>query len=216
MFGSDQTDMYQGMMDDQMAVQLTSGRGIGLADMLFRQLSQGAGARGGAIEAAGSAQPEHFAIPEAQQRKFVEEMLPHARAAASSLGVDERSVLAQAALETGWGTAQPADAGGNSHNLFGIKAGEHWSGGRVMAETTEYRNGEARTERDAFRSYGDVAENVDDYVRVLSNNPRYAAALNTGADVRAFATGLQRGGYATDPNYAEKLVAVAAKRERLM
>jgi flagellar protein FlgJ len=232
MFGSDQSDMYQGMMDDQMAVQLTSGRGIGLADMLFRQLSQGHGAvsMAGAgaqaafdaaaaslpARAAGSALPEGVGSPDAnisdaQRRRFVEQILPHARTAALQLGVDERSVIAQAALETGWGTSKPADGSGTSNNYFGIKAGAHWRGPAVTSDTTEFTDGIAGTERASFRSYQSVAENVGDYVHVLTSNPRYAAALNTGSDVRAFANALQRGGYATDPRYAEKLVAVAAK-----
>jgi len=229
MFGSDQSDMYQGMMDDQMAVQLTSGRGIGLADMLFRQLSGGQGtaaSMGGAgaqaaLDAAraantatagagaGSNLPEEPVIDDAQRRQFVEQILPHARAAAMQLGVDERSVIAQAALETGWGTSQPGDASGGSNNYFGIKAGASWRGPSVASNTTEFANGVAGTERASFRSYRNVAENTGDYVRLLSS--RYAAALNTGSDVRAFGDALQRGGYATDPAYADKLVAVAAK-----
>ncbi|HUQ10033.1 MAG TPA: flagellar assembly peptidoglycan hydrolase FlgJ [Steroidobacteraceae bacterium] len=222
MFGSDQSDMYQGMMDDQMAVQLSSGRGIGLADMLFRQLSQGgqgAGARA-AFDAAtapaprragGSGATESADVDDGQRRRFIEQILPHARAAAMQLGVDERSVIAQAALETGWGTSKPADGSGTSNNFFGIKAGATWRGPTVTSGTTEFTNGVAGAEQAQFRSYGSVAENVSDYVHVLTGNPRYAAALNTGTDVRAFANALQRGGYATDPQYAEKLVAVAAK-----
>jgi flagellar protein FlgJ len=225
MFGSDQSDMYQGMMDDQMAVQLTSGRGIGLADMLFRQLSQGGQGAQAAFDAAGavmpsratgSASPEGAGAPDAnisdtQRRAFVEQILPHARMAAMQLGVDERSVIAQAALETGWGTSKPADGSGTSNNYFGIKAGTHWRGPAVTSDTTEFTDGVAGSERASFRSYRNIAENVGDYVHLLTNNPRYAAALNTGSDVRAFANALQRGGYATDPRYAEKLVAVAAK-----
>ncbi len=220
MFGSDQSDMYQGMMDDQMAVQLSSGRGIGLADMLFRQLSHGGQGSQAAFHAAtaampgrgaGSNVPEGPAIDDAQRREFVEQILPHARAAAIQLGVDERSVIAQAALETGWGTAQPADASGGSNNYFGIKAGAGWHGPSVASDTTEFTNGVAGSERATFRSYRNVAENMNDYVRLLTDNPRYASALNTGSDVRAFGNALQRGGYATDPAYADKLVAVAAK-----
>ncbi len=203
-FGSDQSDMYQGMMDDQMAVQLSSGRGIGLADMLIRQLSHG-----GQGTAAPDGEARPLAVTDQQRRSFIDQVLPHAEAAARELGVDVRSVIAQAALETGWGTSQPADATGNSHNLFGIKAGSGWNGGRVASDTTEFRDGVARTERAQFRAYGSVAENLDDYVRLLRDNPRYAAALNTGSDVRAFATALQRGGYATDPAYADKIVSVA-------
>jgi flagellar protein FlgJ len=232
LFGSDQSDQYRDMFDDQMAVQLTSGRGIGLADMLIRQLSQGGlgaaaqlpaneGApamEGAAVKesgAAGSNRISGLPIDDAQRRKFVEEILPHARTAALQLGVDERSVIAQAALETGWGTARPADGSGDSHNYFGIKAGASWRGERVASDTTEFTDGVAGTERAQFRAYGSVAENMGDYVRLLSGSPRYAAALNTGSDTRAFASALQRGGYATDPGYADKVVAVASRLDQL-
>jgi flagellar protein FlgJ len=206
MFGSDQGDMYQGMMDDQMAVQLSQGKGLGLADMLIRQLSHGA--------APGSAQTEAPAgnvVDDARKQRFIEQVMPHAQAAARELGVDPRAIVAQAALETGWGTAQPADSTGASHNLFGIKAGASWKGASVASDTTEYSAGLPATENARFRSYEDLAESVTDYVRVLKGDPRYAAALNTGHDVRAFATALQKGGYATDPEYANKLVAVAER-----
>jgi peptidoglycan hydrolase FlgJ len=205
MFGSDQGDMYQSMMDDQLAVQLSQGKGLGLADMLIRQLSHGT-----MSSTTGPDMPAPDKVDDAQKAKFIDAILPHATAAARELGVDPRAIIAQAALETGWGTSQPADASGASHNLFGIKAGGAWRGASVASDTTEYVAGNAATESARFRAYGDVAENVADYVRVLRDNPRYAAALNTGTDVRAFATALQRGGYATDPDYADKLVAVAA------
>lgn len=206
MFGSDQVDMYQGMMDDQLAVQLSQGKGLGLADMLIRQLSHGAPGAAAAVPAGVAA-----GVSPDQQRKFIDEVMPHATAAARELGVDARAIVAQAALETGWGTSKPADAGGNSHNFFGIKAGAGWQGRSVVADTTEYVAGAAGTERARFRAYGSLAENLDDYVRVLRDNPRYSAALGTGTDVRAFANALQRGGYATDPEYADKLVATFEK-----
>ena len=123
MFGSDQVDMYQGMMDDQLAVQMSQGKGLGLADMLIRQLRKGAMAPGG-----GPRMPATESDPTRSAQKFIDEILPHATAAARELGVDARGIVAQAALETGWGTAQPADASGASHNLFGIKAGASWRG----------------------------------------------------------------------------------------
>jgi flagellar protein FlgJ len=211
MFGSDQGDMYQDMADDQLAVQLSQGRGLGLADMLIRQLSHGTVDPNAAAPEAGTANK----VTSAQKSTFVDEILPQATAAARELGVDPRAIIAQAALETGWGTSQPADAAGASHNLFGIKAGESWRGARVTAATSEFVDGIARGEQAQFRAYGSVAENVADYVRVL-REPRYAAALGTGSDVRAFAHALQHGGYATDPEYANKLVAIAEQvAERL-
>ena len=203
LFGSQQVDMYQGMMDDQLAMQLSRGQGIGLADMLIRQLSQSAPGAAAPADAAGKP------VSAAERREFVEKMLPHATAAARELGVDVRAVIAQAALETGWGRSQPADASGNSHNFFGIKAGASWSGATRVADTREYVADQAVTESARFRAYGSVAESVADYVHVLRDNPRYAAALGTAGDVRAFGEALQRGGYATDPAYADKLVAVA-------
>jgi peptidoglycan hydrolase FlgJ len=205
MFGSDQGDMYQGMMDDQMAVQLSQGKGLGLADMLIRQLSHGAAPGSNQTEA-----PAGNVVDDARRQRFIEQVMPHAQAAARELGVDPRAVVAQAALETGWGASQPG-AQISSHNLFGIKAGESWHGASVDSDTTEYVSGRAGTENARFRSYEDIAQSVADYVRVLKDNPRYAAALNTGTDVRAFATALQKGGYATDPEYANKLVAVAER-----
>ena len=203
MFGSDQGDMYQGMMDDQMAVQLSQGKGLGLADMLIRQLSHGA--------PSGSAQtdaPAGNVVDEARKQRFIEQVMPHAQAAARELGVDPRAIVAQAALETGWGMSQ-AGTDDTSHNLFGIKAGASWQGATVESATTEYSAGNAGTEYAQFRSYEDIAESMSDYVRVIRDNPRYSAALNTGSDVHAFAHALQRGGYATDPEYANKLIAVA-------
>ena len=201
MFGSDEGDMYQSMMDDQLAIEMSQGKGLGLADMLIRQLSRGGDAA--------SATPS--SVDEGTKQKFIEKMLPQAEAAGRELGVDPRAIIAQAALETGWGTSQPADASGNSHNLFGIKAGAGWKGASVASATTEFDGGVAGTEVARFRAYGSAEASVNDYVSLLRNNPRYSAALNTGGDVHAFATALQRGGYATDPDYANKLEAVTAQ-----
>ena len=202
MFGSDQGDMYQDMADDQLAVQLSEGRGLGLADMLIRQLSGGKPAAEAApADAADAATPE-------QREKFISGLLPHAEAAARELGVDPRNLIAQAALETGWGRSQP---GGDSHNLFGIKAGANWNGASVQANTEEFDAGVASRDVASFRAYGSPRESVEDYVRLIRDNPRYAGAMNTGSDVQAFGNALQRGGYATDPDYVRKLAAVAAE-----
>ena len=208
MFGSDQADMYQDMMDDQLAVEMSQGKGLGLADMLIKQLSHGANMKS-ADELATPGVERPLPVSDAAKQQFIEKMLPQAEAAGRELGVDPRAIIAQAALETGWGTAQPADAKGGSNNLFGIKAGGSWQGASVASTTQEYTNGIAGDEVARFRAYGSTAEGVKDYVSLLRDNPRYSAALNTGSDVHAFATALQRGGYATDPDYANKLVTVA-------
>ncbi len=206
MFGSDQGDLYQDMADDQLAVQLSQGRGLGLADMLIRQLSGGvAGASSGKTPAASPATAA--ASPEERDR-FIADLMPHAADAARELGVNPRSLIAQAALETGWGRSQP---GGDSHNLFGIKATGGWGGASVQGKTQEFSAGIASDVNARFRAYDSTRDSVADYVRLIRDNPRYAAALNTGSDVEAFANALQRAGYATDPDYARKLTAVAAE-----
>ena len=119
-------------------------------------------------------------------------------------------MLAQAALETGWGKSVPCNAAGDcSYNLFGIKAGSSWPGATVNVPTLEFEDGVAVRKVDRFRAYESPADSFKDYARLIRNNPRYEAALNAGADVAGFASALQQGGYATDPNYANKITAVA-------
>lgn len=141
---------------------------------------------------------------------FVARIWGHAQQAARELGVDPRALVAQAALETGWGRKGISRGNGSdANNLFGIKAAG-WSGERVNAGTHEYVDGVKRSERADFRAYGSAAESFSDYVRLLKNNPRYQQALQAGTNVRKFAQGLQRAGYATDPSYAAKIAAIAA------
>lgn len=140
---------------------------------------------------------------------FVAKVWPHAQRAAEELGVDPRALVAQAALETGWGRRQiQRGDGASANNLFGIKA-TGWSGDRATVSTHEYRNGVRRSERADFRAYASPAESFADYVRLLKKSPRYAQALEAGRDVRGFAQGLQRAGYATDPSYADKITAIS-------
>jgi hypothetical protein len=113
--------------------------------------------------------------------------------------------VAQAALETGWGKSEIRRGdGAQSFNLFNIKAGGNWNGGAARAMTTEYQNGAAVRENASFRAYGSYADAFRDYARLITGNARYAGAAGQ-TDARAFADGLQRGGYATDPAYASKL-----------
>lgn len=141
---------------------------------------------------------------------FVRAMAPHAEAAAQKLGVSVRALLAQAALETGWGKHLPQrHDGSSSFNLFGIKAGGGWGGDKVSVPTLEYEDGVAVRKRDNFRAYASPADAFADYARMLADNPRYAQALGKGENVAGFAHALSRGGYATDPAYAAKLTAIA-------
>jgi Mannosyl-glycoprotein endo-beta-N-acetylglucosaminidase/Large polyvalent protein-associated domain 1 len=144
------------------------------------------------------------------QMAFVQKMWPHAEAAGKVLGVDPRAIIAQAALETGWGASMVKDqSGASSNNMFNIKPGTSWAGPQARAMTTEYTNGVPAAQQAAFRSYGSAAESTADYARLLQN-PRYAAARGTGDDYQSFGSALQAGGYATDPEYGNKIASIAA------
>jgi flagellar protein FlgJ len=220
MFGSDQEQMYQGMADDQLAVQLSKGKGFGLADMLVRQLQKmgvkgadaaanGTGAKAAAAYSA-TQSASTTSTTDAAKTNFIQGLWPQAQEAGQVLGVDPRHLIAQAALETNWGRSMPQDASGrSSNNLFGIKASAGWSGPTVTSDTQEFQDGVATNTPAQFKAYATPAQSFQDYVALLRNNPRYSAALNTGGNVQAFATGLQRSGYATDPDYASKIAAVA-------
>ncbi len=214
-FGSSgQHDMYQEMMDQQLSLEMAGGRGIGLADMLVRQLG---GAVGTSVP---SATGPNLAAPVRDGPRnnpgrwnsadaFVSDLWPHAARAASKLNVTPEAVLAQAALETGWGAhVSPAADGRPSYNLFGIKAGNGWQGETVVKPTIEFDHGVARREVARFRAYTNVAETFDDYAEFLSRHPRYASVRNHGGDIAGFAEALQESGYATDPAYAAKIRAV--------
>jgi len=163
-------------------------------------------------EGADSVTPPDAVARPPQQQAFLDSIAPWARQAAQKLGVAPELVQAHAALESGWGQRPlRAPSGASSHNLFGIKAGPRWNGATGDSTTTEYVNGAALTTRERFRAYPDAASAFQDYARVLLDNPRYRGALNTGNDAQAFAQGLARGGYATDPDYASKLARIAGK-----
>lgn len=141
---------------------------------------------------------------------------PHAEQAAARLGVDPQILLAQSALESGWGRHVPRRSdGASSFNLFGIKAHGGWTGDRVAVGTLEYHQGVARRERAAFRAYSSPAESFNDYVDFLHRNPRYRDAL-TQRDSADFIRGLQRAGYATDPRYAAKVLGIQERMRELI
>ena len=142
--------------------------------------------------------------------KFAEELLPHAQKAAQALGISPHTLIAQAALETGWGRKMIRTSdGAPSFNFFGIKADKGWDGARTQSTTTEFVGGQPRRESASFRAYGSMAEGFDDYVRFLQSQPRYRAAL-AGANDEQFVQGLQKAGYATDPGYAHKVLRLRA------
>lgn len=215
--GSDSEGFYRDMYDDQLAVELSKGTGLGLADLLVEQLTRAAlaTAPGDQPAAVGAAPTAATAAPTADadaRRSFVDQVWPHAEAAGNALGVDPAAIVAQAALETGWGRHLPRDAAGaSSFNLFGIKAGEGWRGAAVVASTREYVAGVANTQTARFRAYDSPADSLRDYTQLLARSPRYAEARGLGSDVRAFGAALQRAGYATDPEYGNKLAALAGQ-----
>ncbi|WP_417787633.1 flagellar assembly peptidoglycan hydrolase FlgJ [Stutzerimonas xanthomarina] len=146
--------------------------------------------------------------------EFIATMLPMAEKAAKRLGVEPRFLVAQAALETGWGKSIIKQKDGtNSHNLFGIKA-TGWDGASAKVTTTEYVNGKATKEVAGFRAYDSFEHSFNDYVRLLENNDRYKPALQVASasgNSERFVNELQRAGYATDPQYARKINQIARK-----
>ena len=211
---SEQTQFYQGMFDQQLAVQLSRGKGLGLADRLVQQL-QRTGTTTPGLTTLGLAAPASATRNAPSREQFVQNIRPYAVEAARRLGVAPEAVIAHAALETGWGRHVPASVTGSSHNLFGVKSSGHWRGPKALAVTTEYAAGEAVGIRAGFRSYDSIGASMRDYAEVIAANPRFVEALNTGSDIAAFAKGLQRGGYATDPAYVQKLVSTAATVQEL-
>lgn len=147
-------------------------------------------------------------------QEFVDTMLPMAEAAAEKIGVDPRYLVAQAALETGWGKSIIRTGDGeSSHNLFGIKTHNSWDGESARVLTTEYKGGKAVRETANFRAYDSYAQSFDDYVSFLQNNGRYEKALNVTENPERFVKELQQAGYATDPQYARKISQIARKMQ---
>ncbi|AXK71290.1 flagellar assembly peptidoglycan hydrolase FlgJ [Lysobacter sp. TY2-98] len=262
--GGDTT--YREMYDNQLAKELSKGRGLGLAPMIMKQLERSTGqsstpavqgplplvrpagssiplsapsglapmklgeslqlapsssgvsmntlsapttpvpapTASASTDACGPLTPMDCSSPEA----FVKSLWPHAKKVAQELGVSAKALIAQAALETGWGRKLVGGNGNVSHNLFGIKAGGGWSGKSVASATHEYVDGVRQSQRANFRSYSTPADSFSDYARLLGGG-RYANARGTGEDAHAFASALQHAGYATDPSYANKITAIA-------
>jgi flagellar protein FlgJ len=226
------------MYDQQLAVHLSEQRGMGMLSMLRDQLGvesptknshssslesywrnpttlarryHSNAAQANEIEPVRAEQPAHkIDSPE----EFVASLWSAAEGAANELGLPTEALLAQAALETGWGGHVMRSAqGGSSHNLFGIKADQRWDGEQVRKETLEYQQDVAVRKRENFRSYNSYQESFQDYVAFLKQNPRYAEALRNTQDSEAYFRALQDAGYATDPNYADKILRVMRGEE---
>lgn len=214
MFDTDQTKMFTSMLDQQLAQSMAS-RGVGLADIMVKQLSQTLGGHAGKAVSSATTVPSAFNKNTLQG--FVDRMLPDAVQASQSSGVPTQLILGQAALESGWGKREiHAADGSNSYNLFGIKANAGWHGKVAEVMTTEYREGVAYTQVEKFRAYGSYAEAFKDYASMLSNNPRYANVMLQQGDASGMAQALQQAGYATDPKYASKLTSVMSMMGRFV
>jgi flagellar protein FlgJ len=264
---SSQGEFYQQMFDSQLAVSMSSSKGIGIASVVQRQLAPHYGLDPDTMQPLEKSKEniEAYALDDYQRRvfpssssqtyspevmrevaevvekkviayeqatnastgfeqqmiadseskavydfsspeAFIESLLPYAKQVEAKTGIDARLMLAQSALETGWGQHQILrDNGEPSYNLFGIKAQGSWSGERAEITTTEFRQGVAMKERAEFRAYGSYAESFEDYAHFLQNNERYSDALAQRDDPKAFAHALQSSGYATDPAYGSKI-----------
>ncbi|MCB1725310.1 MAG: flagellar assembly peptidoglycan hydrolase FlgJ [Chromatiaceae bacterium] len=226
MLDSKQSEFYREMYDKQIAIDMSEGRGIGLADVIKRQLGGGIApayrdlqpedylgmpivaapvSDATAVEAAGASDAATIDL-DGDPGTFLQQLWPVAEQAATRLGIAPEALLAQAALETGWGRSVMRHGNGDSsHNLFGIKADERWRGDRINTSTLEYRDGVAlRTSAD-FRAYASFEQSFSDYVDFVQRNPRYRDALGQTDDPAAYFGALQRAGYATDPAYADKI-----------
>lgn len=234
-FSSDSTRLYTSMYDQQIAQQMTAGKGLGLADMMVKQMAGDQAP----VEPADQMQqvPMKFpletvttyqnqaltqlvrkAMPKVPEdgdepltgdsKDFLAQLSLPARLASEQSGVPHHLILAQAALESGWGQRQiPRENGEPSFNIFGVKATPGWKGPTTEITTTEYENGEAVKVKAKFRVYSSYLEALSDYVGMLTRNKRYSA-VTTAATAEQGAQALQNAGYATDPNYARKLTSM--------
>ena len=244
LFDSSQSKMYQDMADQQLASDLSVRGGLGLQDVILRQLggeryvnsqpaksgqsfsidtvtvrpSLGIKVNAEILEKIREAKPEitqvvadtemttedlpsRFTSPE----QFIDTLWPYAQRAAERLGVDAEVILSQAALETGWGKYILSDQQGSSFNLFNIKADSRWPGDFVAKNALEYRDGKPLHEQSRFRAYDSYQDSFNDYVSFLQTQPRYQDALQHVGDGEAFIEALHKAGYATDPQYADKI-----------
>ena len=227
LFSSEHTRLYTSMYDQQIAQQMTAGKGLVLAEMMVKQMTP----EQPLPEESTPAAPMKFpletvvryqnqalsqlvqkAVPRnyddslpGDSKAFLAQLSLPAQLASQQSGVPHHLILAQAALESGWGQRQIRRENGEpSYNLFGVKASGNWKGPVTEITTTEYENGEAKKVKAKFRVYSSYLEALSDYVGLITRNPRYAA-VTTAASAEQGAQALQDAGYATDPHYACKL-----------
>lgn len=209
------SDLGTDLLDQQLAVSM-SGRPGGLSELiskqLTKQLTSGDAANPGRVS--GTGVPVSSFIPTVKsgtestvsQTDFVQRHTDTAKKVEQTTGLPASFMIGQAGHETGWGRKEiKAADGSSSFNLFGIKAGANWNGKVAEVTTTEYVGGQAQKVVAKFRAYGSYEESFKDYAKLINESPRYAQARQQTSSVQAYAGGLQRAGYATDPDYATKL-----------
>lgn len=189
-------------------------RNSALQDNVINSSARSVAAANGSMQVYGRAVAQPPLAPAkkafSSQDEFVATMLPMAEAAAKRIGIDPKYLVAQAALETGWGkSVMRAEDGSSSHNLFGIKAGKSWQGGQARAITSEFRDGAMVKETAQFRSYDSYQDSFHDLVTLLQSNDRYKDVVKSADNPERFVRELQKAGYATDPNYANKISQIA-------
>ncbi|GGD72274.1 flagellar assembly peptidoglycan hydrolase FlgJ [Lacimicrobium alkaliphilum] len=231
-FNSEQVKFYRDMHDQQLATDISASGTMGLADLIIKQLGQNVEGYQPAqllrndgnlssinrqrLQNTDTAQQQVLGgdsitgnkLPGFNDAKaFVDSLLPHAQRIGGQIGLDGRALVAQAALETGWGQQMiHLPSGQNSHNLFGIKASKGWQGDKALVDTLEYRDGLPKSEKAPFRAYESFADSMQDYVDFVRDNPRYAQAMQKTDDPETYFRTLQQSGYATDPQYADKVL----------
>lgn len=233
LFNSKESEFYRDMHDQQLSLTLAHQNGFGIAEALYRQMSRnygfdkgddvdkgnGADKDSGGGKAEDIKQPLESAAKAGIQRAsvsatpedFIRMLLPKVEKAGSELGVDPEIIVAQAALETGWGSRVVADENGkSSNNLFNIKTGSQWRGESVPVKTLEYRDGIFKPEVDEFRRYESMDESIRDYVNLIKRGEHYQEALQAESGSE-YLEKLQQAGYATDPAYADKILSVYEK-----
>jgi flagellar protein FlgJ len=215
---SEQSRLYVSILDQQLSQSMAS-KGVGLADVLVRQLTKFVGSQSPEIPAARerpaavvplpSGEPGKAEPPLPAAQAFRARVALHAEAASRATGIPAEFMIGHAALESGWGRREIVGANGaNSYNLFGIKATSAWKGRVVESVTSEFVDGAMQKTVGRFRAYDSYEEAFKDYATLLSRNPRYRDVISSAHDLNGFAQSLQRAGYATDPSYGDKLARV--------
>lgn len=222
---------FQDMLDGQYASNIAGSKGIGLADMLAKQLTRtlpdapastvpptqttlvSAPAKDAVSERVATNTPVNAATDDSKPGsgidEFVKSIWPLAKQAASVIGLDPKILMAQAALETGWGKSVAKDADGtSSNNLFNIKTGNSQTHDSVKIKTTEYIANTPIKMNASFRKYPSVEHSFNDYISLIKGSDRYQSALANAGNPDAYVHELNKAGYATDPKYGSKILSI--------